>query len=336
MIPAFAEFARYDPSMDLVLSCSAGKDSVAIGIALRAMGLPFRAVFADTGWEHAATYKYLREVVPELIGQEVAEVRLEILLTGDLEAVARLFEARLGFYSPMVRRILRHAMFPARTMRWCTQELKLYPLGRYLETLDGEPVVVTGIRREESARRAAFDAWEDQIVDVRPSAGGPRLKQAQTHWRPALHWSYDDVIGVFQHVGIAPNPLYLAGTQRVGCWPCINTSREELRIFGGDPERVAILRDLEAIVGELARERAAAKGLGPPTFFQAKTIDKRTTRQPTRGRRSCWPIDRVITWARGKPRNPDQAELFWAPADGCARWGLCPTTGAPKLFTEAA
>lgn len=324
-IPLFAEFERYDSSMDLVLSCSGGKDSVAIGIALRAMGIPFRAVFADVGWEHEVTYRYLREVVPDLLGQDVTEVRLDIPLTGDIEAIARLFEARLGFYSPMVRRILQTASFPSRNIKWCTKELKLYPLARYLETLDGDPVVVTGIRHEESAKRAEFTAWEDQVVDITPIRQ-PRVRSQQLNWRPALHWTYEQVVGVFQHVGIAPNPLYLNGTHRVGCWPCINTSRDELKIFGGDRERVAILRDLEGIVGDLARERVEAKGLGLPAFFQAKTVNKRTKKYP------CWPIDRVITWARGKPRNPDQAELFWAPADGCARWGLCPTTGAPKLF----
>ena len=327
MIPAFAEFERYTPDMDLVLSCSGGKDSVAIGIALNALGIPFRAVFADTGWEHAETYRYLREVVPELIGREVVEVRLEIPLSEDLEVVARLFETRLGWYSPMVRAILQRAMFPSRTIRWCTQETKLYPLGRFLDVLPGDPVVVTGIRRAESARRSTFDAWEAQIVDVKPS-GQPRLRQEQTHWRPALHWSYDDVIGVFQHVGVAPNPLYLAGTQRVGCWPCINASRADLRLLAQDMDRAALMRDLEAVVGSLAAERSARLGNGPPTFFQARTPD-------TTGKYPCWPIDRVLTWARGKPHNPNQAELFWAPQDGCARWGLCPSTGAPKLWGAA-
>lgn len=324
-IPPFAEFERYDSSMDLVLSCSGGKDSVAIGIALRTMGIPFRAVFADTGWEHAATYKYLRDVVPNLIGRTVIEVRTEIALPPDLEVLAQMFEMRLGFYSPMVRRTLQYAMFSARQMKWCTRELKLYPMARYLETLDGEPVVVTGIRREESAARAVFEAWEDQVVDITPT-GQPRVQSHQTNWRPALLWTYDDVIGVFHHAGIAPNPLYLNGSNRVGCWPCINTSREELRIFAGDKDRVSILRDLERVVGDLAADRAAAKGLGRPSFFQAKVEDKRAKKKV------CWTIDRTLTWAKGKPRNPDQAELFWAPADGCARWGLCPATGAPKLF----
>lgn len=326
MIPPFAEFERYDPSMDLVLSCSGGKDSVAIGIALKERGIPFRAVFADTGWEHATTYKYLREIVPELIGQEVVEVRTEIPLAPDLEALARMFEIRLGFESPMVRHILHWAMFPYRKAKWCTTRLKQYPLGRYLETLDGDPVVVTGIRREESDSRRNAPVWEEMSVDITPIAG-ERLLGPQLHYRPAALWTYEQVVGVFQHVGIAPNPLYLAGTQRVGCWPCINAASEELRLLALDRTRAGILRDLERVVGDLASERSAAKGHAAPTFFQAKIKNKA-------GKYPCWPIDRVLTWAKGKRRNPDQTELFWAPADGCARWGLCPTTGAPKLFGD--
>jgi len=40
-----------DLDLPLVVSVSGGKDSTACMIALRAAGLPFRAVFADTGWE---------------------------------------------------------------------------------------------------------------------------------------------------------------------------------------------------------------------------------------------------------------------------------------------
>lgn len=324
MIPPFAEFDRYDSSMDLVLSCSGGKDSVAIGIALKERGIPFRAVFADTGWEHPATYKYLREVVPDLIGREVVEVKTETPLAPDLEVIAQLFEIRLGFYSPMVRHILHWAMFSSRRAKWCTKQLKQYPLSRYLDTLDGEPVVVTGIRREESESRKDAPVWEDMTMDITPIVG-PRVQGIQTHYRPGALWSYDDVVGVFQHVGMAPSPLYLHGAQRLGCWPCLNASREELRLLAQDEIRVPILRDVEAVVKDLSHARNEAAGRGAPAFFQAKIKNKKTGKYP------CWPIDRVLTWAKGKPRNPDQAELFFAPADGCARWGLCPVEGPPPL-----
>lgn len=324
MIPPFAEFERYDDSMDLVLSCSGGKDSVAIGIALKERGIPFRAVFADTGWEHPSTYTYLREVVPDLIGREVVEVRTELPLSDDLEVTARLFEVRLGFYSPMIRHILRWAMFSSRKAKWCTRHLKQYPLGRYLDTLDGDPIVVTGIRREESTGRSQSPAWEEMSVDITP-IHGERLMQTQTHYRPGVMWTYDDVIGVFRHVGIAPSPLYLRGANRLGCWPCLNAGRDELRLLAQDDVRSSIVDDLESVVAELARERSEARGVGSPTFFQAKIKDKRTGKYP------CWPIKRVLRWAKGKPRNPDQAELFWSPSDGCARWGLCPVEGPPPL-----
>ena len=324
MSPPLAEFDRYNSSMDLVLSCSGGKVSVAIGVALKERGIPFRAVFADTGWEHAATYRYLREVVPDLIGQGVVEVRTEIPLAPDLEALARMFETRLGFYSPMVRHILHYAMFSSRKAKWCTRLLKQYPLSRYLDSLDGEPIVVTGIRREESEGRRNSPAWEEMAVDITPISG-PRVQSTQTHYRPAALWTIEDVVGVFRHIGVAPSPLYLNGATRLGCWPCLNANREELRLLATDGDRVPIIRDLEAVVAALSADRNKAAGRGAPAFFQAKLMDPETGKYP------CWPIDRVLTWAKGKPRNPDQADLFHAPADGCARWGLCPVEGPPPL-----
>jgi len=43
----------------LVANVSGGKDSTALMLALREADLPFRAVFADTGWEAPETYRYL-------------------------------------------------------------------------------------------------------------------------------------------------------------------------------------------------------------------------------------------------------------------------------------
>lgn len=327
MIPPFAEFERYDPSMDLVLSCSGGKDSVAIGIALKERGIPFTPVFADVGWDHAVTYRYIREDLPELFGREVVEVRTDIPLEGDLEVVARMFETRLGFYSPMVRRILKYAMFSAGQMKWCTKELKMYPLAEFCNTLDGQPVIVTGIRAEESRSRSTFTAWEDQVVDITPP-GLSRITSHQLNWRPGLNWTYDDVIGVFQHIGRPPNPLYLHGANRVGCWPCFNMNRDNIRVFAMDDARVSILHDLEVIVQDMTRDRESALKHGPPAFFQARTVEAGGKASDVQ---KCWPIKRVVRWARSKPRSPNQPELFYTPTDGCARWGLCPVEGPPPL-----
>jgi 3'-phosphoadenosine 5'-phosphosulfate sulfotransferase (PAPS reductase)/FAD synthetase len=45
--------------LPLIASVSGGKDSTAMMLALIEAKLEFRAVFADTGWEHQITYDYL-------------------------------------------------------------------------------------------------------------------------------------------------------------------------------------------------------------------------------------------------------------------------------------
>ena len=44
----------------VVASVSGGKDSAALSLWLTENGVEHRRVFADTGWEHASTYEYLR------------------------------------------------------------------------------------------------------------------------------------------------------------------------------------------------------------------------------------------------------------------------------------
>jgi len=49
-------------------SVSGGKDSLAMCLHLQDLGIPYRAVFFDTGWENPDTYQYVREVLPGVVG----------------------------------------------------------------------------------------------------------------------------------------------------------------------------------------------------------------------------------------------------------------------------
>lgn len=52
----------------LVASVSGGKDSAAMSLHLRELGLEHRRVFMDTGWEHPKTYEYLSGELARVIG----------------------------------------------------------------------------------------------------------------------------------------------------------------------------------------------------------------------------------------------------------------------------
>lgn len=273
----------------IVASVSGGKDSAALALHLRELDLAFTPVFMDTGWEADATYEYLRGPLTDCLGP-IVELKAE---------------------RQMLALIRHKGMFSSKQRRYCTRSLKVEPMQAYLRTLDYDHVNAVGIRAEESAARASMSEWEwsDGFdCDV---------------WRPILTWTFDDVVAIHKRHNLAPNPLYLQGAERVGCWPCVMSRKAEVRMIADlDPARIDLIRDLEAEVKVIADARYAERGeslasLGydDPAWFQAAI-----------GRKGMWPIDRVVEWSRTK-RGGKEPELFAAdPADaGCMRWGMCDT-----------
>jgi 3'-phosphoadenosine 5'-phosphosulfate sulfotransferase (PAPS reductase)/FAD synthetase len=275
-------------------------------------------MYLDTGWEHPAVREHL-EYLRGVLGP-IVEVR-----------------GPLGL-ADLVR---RKGMFPSRKRRFCTEELKVFPAQAYLRSrVDaGEELVnVVGIRREESRARSTMTEWE--------WSDGWDCEV----WRPILDWRLGDVVDIHRRHGVRPNGLYLIGMTRVGCWPCINSSKGELRrIADLDPARIDEIRALEAEVGVAARARydARAVRLGegtaskrdlaamldetgnvkpfhPPAYFQAPMPDADGNNPP-------WPIDRIVEWAqtkRGGREADKQLDLLAIGGinDGCMRWGLCETS----------
>lgn len=304
----------------VVASVSGGKDSAALSLHLTELGIEHDRIFFDTGWEHPKTYEYLRGELTSVIGP-ITELR-----------------GRWG----MEALIRKKAMFPSKSRRFCTEELKVFPVRNYLGSLmdAGRDVVnAVGIRRAESEKRKLMAEWEWQEgFDCEV-------------WRPLVDWSLDDVIAIHKRHGLAPNPLYLMGMDRVGCWPCIHSNKGEIRKMAEvDPDRVVQIRKLETEVAVAARTRyeervsryragglAALKprerefmfdadgNLKPfhaPEFFQSPLKEEGGTN---------WPIDRVVAWSRTKRggRVEDKQADLLAPGgvnDGCMRWGMCETS----------
>lgn len=272
----------------IVASVSGGKDSAAMSLWLTEQGIEHDRVFLDTGWEHEKTYEYLRGPLTDKLGP-ITEIKPPLTME-DL--------------------IIKKGMFPSRVRRFCTQELKVKPIMAYLAKLmeTGTDVInAVGIRAGESGSRSKMPEWEWQDgFDCEV-------------WRPLIAWSEADVIAMHSRHGLQPNPLYLMGASRVGCWPCIYARKAEIRLIADkDPDRIVRLRVLEERIGVAARARAEAKGqtlVSDPAWFQAPLGDSG----------AAWPIDKVVEWSR-TARGGRQMELF-APQheEGCVRWGLCDT-----------
>lgn len=195
-----------DKNRHYIVSFSGGKDSTALWIYLKLeLGLEnLHPVFADTGWEHNETYKYIDYVESKL---------------GRIERII----PPLSF----VELAKKKGRFPSVKARFCTTELKLKPMRGYIiravaEWPDKEPIVCCGVRADESPKRAMLPEWEERDDFY-------NLPQ----WRPLIKWTSEEVFAMHKKHGIDPNPLYKQGAARVGCMPCIMTNLKELNQIGG-------------------------------------------------------------------------------------------------------
>lgn len=109
-------------------------------------------------------------------------------------------------------------LFPASKMQFCTEHLKLAPQHRWMkENLNGkEWRRYTGVRRDESRKRknATIGGWDDYF--------GCELIQPITDWTKKMCFDYVEAHGEDF------NGLYKLGFDRVGCSPCVNSSKYDI------------------------------------------------------------------------------------------------------------
>jgi 3'-phosphoadenosine 5'-phosphosulfate sulfotransferase (PAPS reductase)/FAD synthetase len=345
------DLAKYD---HIYVSCSGGKDSVAAALLLKKMGVPFTCIFYDVGWEHPDTYGYIDQL--EGIFGKITRLRAEIGWPKEIdtpynrifpndktatatrlreyaagrfaraaEEIATNLEAELGVpYSAFVRLILRKRMFPKASLKFCTQELKLAVAAKFFKEMkdlyDTEAILdVVGIRAEESASRA-----EEPVYEYDPALG-------VSIWRPVHSFTLQQVIDLHAEFGLAPNPLYLRRSRRVGCWPCILAGADELAAL--DEHRLKIIVRLEAAVADLQDLHNELRGeqriYAPPTLItrvppgmHEKDVGEFGVPNGYR-----FPIRDAVAHARsdasGRQLTEEELRQRLPQHVGCARWGLC-------------
>ena len=171
--------------------------------------------------------------------------------------------------------------FPSRKARFCTQFLKVIPTRRdieVLQTVGHEITLYSGTRRDESTDR---EALEPESFDL-----GFGCKVV----RPLLTWTREQVFAYAAGFGIPRNPLYDLGAWRVGCFPCINSRKAEIRAIAEHrSERIDQIRQWEAEVGSSFFARKTT----PPQFRSRRVWSQKQQRffdVPM--------IDDVVEWAK--------------------------------------
>lgn len=206
------------------LGVSGGKDSTALLLwAIHESGLPresLRVTFCDTGNEDQVTYAHIN-----LLDQIAREA-------GIIDGVETIMPA-LTFFALA----LKERRFPSRKAQFCTIELKIKPTKKWLEArwAEGfEVVILNGKRVGESHQRKK--SMKDQ-----PERGFSDYWGCE-EWSPLRNWTLRDVLAIHERHGVPLNPLYALGAKRVGCWPCVNCGKLEIRLVSEHrPEKIDLI-----------------------------------------------------------------------------------------------
>ena len=210
---------------------------------------------------------------------------------------------------------LKKKRFPSRMAQFCTQWLKLFPTQIWLKArmVEGNDVVVlNGKRTAESAERG------------RKMKGRPEREWspfwACEEWAPLMHWTIEDVLAIHKRHGVPLNPLYALGAHRVGCFPCINCGKPEIRLVAMHrPEKIDQIREAEqAFIPITGR---------PQSFFPAKmTTDNFNDAEYVNRKgetRGVSYIDSVVKWAQTE-RGGKQYRIPFKDVPACwMNYGAC-------------
>lgn len=228
--------------------------------------------------ERAAAIRLLAErcdlECPTIVSPPVPDWRIE-------QAIAALEPSGNAFLDLC----LIHGRFPSKKAKFCTEELKLLPLEMTripIWEAGGVTVDWIGERADESKDRAKKPVLERH----RMGAGTKVL------YRPIHGWSARDTFVIAKRHGLKPNPLYLLGCGRVGCWPCINAQKGEVRIIARHtPEKIITLAEWERRVSLVSRRDAGGDG-EYATFFSADKVPG----DPADWARAS--IHKVVAWSQ--------------------------------------
>lgn len=196
-------------------------------------------------WEHPLTYKYIEEV-QEQLGLNLITVKSKK-------------------FNGMVDLTKKKSRWPSSQRRFCTSELKTIPMIDYiLDEVNDDVLIIQGIRAAESAKRAEMSKqctyFKYYVQPYGKDKNGKdkyhtyrrkdvlafRKKYADDLLRPVFDWSAQQVIDYILENGIQPNPLYRMGYKRVGCFPCVMASQQDIyNISVQEPERISYIAGLE-------------------------------------------------------------------------------------------
>lgn len=329
-----------------VVSVSGGKDSTALYLRAIERGLPFTAVFADTGNEHEWTYDYVRSLPDRTGGPPIRWVKADFTekLARKREYVASVWSregvpmAKVDLAlsllhptgNPFLDLCLWKTRFPSSKTRFCTDELKLVPMFADVQRpiLEcGETLISwQGVRAQESLARSGLPML--QKINPVPYSLPASVRRLGEGWkayayRPLINWKIEDVFAYHDRHGVARNPLYDNGMGRVGCMPCIMCKKDEMRsIAERFPDHIDKIEQWEALVSSVSKR-------GNSTFFNV--TDDPLLSNGWDEASYDWSLSRTgirarVAWSKTSRGGLQYDGLALMQADfntSCNQWGAC-------------
>ncbi len=236
--------------MKYLVASSMGNDSIALIQFMIDGGYDFSVVYNDTGWAREDWPARVKDVSGWLFNNGIT---LHITKSEGMEALVR---RKKGW--PM----------PASKMQFCTGELKEKPTLELLSKIDpdGDLVIVTGRRREESQNRSDLPQW----VDESPKHGGREI------WNPL----YMHTVAMRNEL-IAESIFEPLPHQSMECYPCVCANKDDLGAMSSDEKRISQIEYIEIDMGFTRNEK-------PRTMFRPYRVGGGTG------------IRQAIEWGTGK------------------------------------
>jgi 3'-phosphoadenosine 5'-phosphosulfate sulfotransferase (PAPS reductase)/FAD synthetase len=250
--------------MTHIVAFSGGKDSVAMVLHLLESGVPKDRIHlhhhdvdggGDNLWDWGGTTSYCTAFANALGLQLFFSYR-----EGGIDAEMHRQNSGLKdvYYQPVPGgdyAVLRskpgystRLKFPAITAslmtRWCSSCVKIDVLRRVIPAMyhEGDFLVCTGERREESANRAKYFEREEHICSTK--------KRRVEAWRPIIDWQEQEVWAIMERWKIQPHPCYELGYSRCSCQICIFGSENIWASnFQLSPEKIYYIQDREEQFG---------------------------------------------------------------------------------------
>lgn len=219
------------PDVGFHVGFSGGKDSQAVLELVKMAGVKYRAVYNVTTNDPADNVRFIKHHYPDVEFSVPKESYFQLI-------------ARKGL--------------PTKPIRWCCALFK--------ETAGVGFVVLTGVRREESRKRAKYDEITQWVKGKKDKKAVDLDKMEKNEFQcvngkdkfmvyPILEWTEKDVWAFIQERGLPINPCY-ESHKRVGCVFCPFARQKEVRLYCETHPRLkaSFIHAIERYIGKTGKK----------------------------------------------------------------------------------